>query len=77
MPNYGRNLGDLLGRSEPIESRHERILQSGGNRRSIRSSRFHDNLGQLFDEEWDTIGLAKDVFDQCWRQHSGRGDAGD
>ena len=77
LPNHGRNLGNLLCRPEPIEPRHQRILQSGGDGGPIGRRGLHHCFGQLFDEKWYTTGLGHDVFDQSWSERLGRGDAGD
>ena len=57
LPNHGRDLGNLLCWPESIEPRQQRILQSSGHDRPIGRRRFHDGFGQLFDEEWYTLGL--------------------
>ena len=77
LSNDSRDLGDLFGRPEPVEPRHQRIVQSGGHSCPIRRRRFTDCFGQLFDEERHTISLCHDVFDHSRRKRVGRSDPDD
>ena len=73
----GCKLGDVPHRGEPVQPRHERVLQGGRNRQAARLGwavfrgaagtqivRFEHHFGQLFDEQGDAIGLDRDLLHQ-------------
>jgi hypothetical protein len=71
--NRRADLRDFLGRGEPVEARHQRVLQGGRNRqrrqrtaqavarrRILQQARLHHSLRQFFDEQRDAVRFADD-----------------
>ncbi len=84
------DLRDLLGRREPVEARHQRVLQGRRDReqrqralqpvavgRVLEQARLHDGLGQLLDEQRDAVGLADDLGQHLGRQRLAAGHRAD
>ena len=83
----GRKLGDVTHRGEPVQPRHERVLQGGGNRQAARFGgavlrravagaqvvRFEHHFGQLFHEQRDAVRLDRDLLHQCRGQRPAPG----
>ncbi len=67
-PEGGADLGDRPRLSEPVEPRHQRILQAGRHRSSIRPVAFEYGFRQLFDEERHAVGACNDLIPDTGRQ---------
>ena len=71
-PDGGADLRDLLDRREPVETRHQRVVQGHRNRgngdrlkhvilaRVVEHPGFEDRLGHFLDKQGNPVGLADD-----------------
>ena len=77
----GAELGDGLGAGQPVEPRHQRVLQAGRNleldRLDIVRVALEQRPGDLLDEQRHAVGLADDLLDDRGRQGPRAGDLGD
>ncbi len=86
-PDGRRELGDLLDRRQPVEARHERVLQRCRYRQRrqravegvaiagiVEQSGLEHGLGQLLDEKRHAVGLLNDLIEQLVGQRLAAGD---
>ena len=86
----GGGLRHLLDRLQPVEPRHQRVVQRGrdrqraqgavqviGVRRLAQRARFEDRLGHLLDEQRHAVGPRGDLVEQRLGQALAAGDARD
>src|SRR5437763_15140652 len=71
LSNDSRDLGDLFGRPEPVEPRHQRIVQSGGDSAPARRRSAAAGSSDPIDADPGTTSPFYQVFAPSGGQHLG------